>query len=203
MNYPDCGPAGCGKSFSSYQSKPKYKFKLNVPYTLRCERANPLITSKTPKTEQYGRKKKHGNKNTLRHNTSNTAHSLHFKNALRALDGKSTAGTGTRIRYTCARSRHIQLTPALFLFNEFSLDTYLIFPVISNLTSLSINQGHSPLTTSPLNLISTLCITGSWGTKDAKNRCWPRLRTNEVTCPPLTKISKFPDPAPEPSTRQI
>lgn len=58
----------------------------------------------------------------------------------------------------------------------------------------------SPGTVSPLNFISTTWVSSSWGTKEARNRWLPRVRTELVTWPPLTRISRLPDPAPEPST---
>jgi len=59
---------------------------------------------------------------------------------------------------------------------------------------------HLPGTVSPLNFISTMWVRSSCGTKDARNRWLPRVRTELVTWPPLTRISRFPEPAPEPST---
>lgn len=54
--------------------------------------------------------------------------------------------------------------------------------------------------TSPLNVISTKCATASCGTNDAKKRWLPSALTKLVTCPPFTRISKFPEPALDPST---
>jgi len=54
--------------------------------------------------------------------------------------------------------------------------------------------------TSPLNVISTRCATASCGTNDAKKRWLPSALTKLVTCPPFTRISKFPEPALDPST---
>ena len=59
---------------------------------------------------------------------------------------------------------------------------------------------HLPGTVSPLNFISTRWLRASCGTNEARNLWLPRLRTKLVTWPPLTKISKLPEPAPEPST---
>lgn len=44
---------------------------------------------------------------------------------------------------------------------------------------------------------------GSCGVKLATNRCAPSARTEDVTRPPLTKISKLPEPAWDPSTKMI
>lgn len=41
---------------------------------------------------------------------------------------------------------------------------------------------------------------GSCGVKLATNFCAPKALTDDVTRPPLTRISKLPDPAREPST---
>lgn len=57
-----------------------------------------------------------------------------------------------------------------------------------------------PGTVSPLNVIWTVWVPDSWGVKLAMNRWAPNARTDDVTRPPLTKISKLPDPAWEPST---
>lgn len=54
--------------------------------------------------------------------------------------------------------------------------------------------------TSPLNVISTKCVTTSCGTNDARKRWLPSALTKLVTCPPFTRISKFPEPALDPST---
>lgn len=62
------------------------------------------------------------------------------------------------------------------------------------------NVLNLPGTVSPLNFISTRWLRASCGTNEARNLWLPRLRTKLVTWPPLTRISKFPEPAPEPST---
>lgn len=62
---------------------------------------------------------------------------------------------------------------------------------------------HSPGTVSPLNVICTVWIPVSCGVKLATNLCPPKARTDDVTRPPLTKISKFPLPARDPSTKNI
>lgn len=65
------------------------------------------------------------------------------------------------------------------------------------------NLDMLPGTVSPLNVICTICVPGSCGVKLATNRCAPSARTEDVTRPPLTKISKFPEPACDPSTTNI
>lgn len=57
-----------------------------------------------------------------------------------------------------------------------------------------------PGTVSPLNVICTVCVPGSCGVKLATNLWAPRARTDDVTRPPFTSISRFPEPARDPST---
>lgn len=59
-----------------------------------------------------------------------------------------------------------------------------------------------PGTCSLLNFISTRWTSALCGTNDAKNFWLPKFRTKLVTCPPFTRISRFPDPAPDPSTKK-
>ena len=65
----------------------------------------------------------------------------------------------------------------------------------------STNQGEFG-TFSPLNLTSTLCLPGSWGMKFAWNCSLEMVWTWLVTRPPFTIISRFPNPAPFPSTEK-
>ena len=71
------------------------------------------------------------------------------------------------------------------------------FDTKANTTSQ--NQGD-PGTLSPLNVTSSRCLPASWGMKLAAYFSSPFLATWQVTLPPLTLISKFPKPAPDPST---
>lgn len=59
---------------------------------------------------------------------------------------------------------------------------------------------NSPGTVSPLKVICTRCVPVSCGVKLAIKFCPPKDLTELVTRPPLTRISKFPDPARDPST---
>ena len=59
---------------------------------------------------------------------------------------------------------------------------------------------NSPGTVLPLKVICTEWTPVSWGVKLATNLCPPRALTDEVTLPPFTRISKFPEPARDPST---
>lgn len=59
----------------------------------------------------------------------------------------------------------------------------------------------SPGTVSPLKVIWTTCVPDSCGVKLAMNFCPPNARTDDVTLPPFTKISKLPEPARDPSTK--
>lgn len=59
---------------------------------------------------------------------------------------------------------------------------------------------HLPGTVSPLNVIFMLCLIASCGVNAARNLWFPKGLTDEVTRPPFTRISRFPDPARDPST---
>lgn len=62
---------------------------------------------------------------------------------------------------------------------------------------------NSPGTVSPLNVIWTTCVPDSCGVKLAMNFWPPKARTDDVTRPPFTKISKLPEPARDPSTKTL
>lgn len=84
----------------------------------------------------------------------------------------------------------------LIFFEDFRL-YYIVYYYI---VYYSVAKSYLPGMTSPLNVISTKCVTASCGTNDARKRWLPSALTKLVTCPPFTRISKFPEPALDPST---